>query len=412
MAHATDPGLVRSRRASLIGAVFLMATSAVGPGFITQTATFTATMGAAFAFAILASILIDLVVQLNIWRVVTVTGMRAPEIANAALPGSGYLLAILIITGGLTFNVGNIAGAGLGLNALMGLDTTWGGLLSAVIAAGIFLSKRAGIAIDRIIVVLGVLMLAMTVFVAFASSPPVGEALRQTVMPDTINFATITTIVGGTVGGYITYAGAHRLLDRGLGGVDNVETVSRAALRGILVTGLMRYILFLAILGVVASGVVIDVSSQSANPAAQAFQAAAGELGLRAFGLILWAAGITSIIGAAYTSMTFLSAFRPGISEGVRNRATLVFILISLVAFVSIGTPPAALLVFVGGFNGLILPVGLTLFVYVAWRRADLMHGHRYPRGLLIAGAVVCALTWYMGVNAIGPIFDFLTPTA
>lgn len=166
-----------------------------------------------------------------------------------------------------------------------------------MIAAGIFSSKRAGIAIDRIIIVLGVVMMAMTIFVAIASNPPVGEALRQTVMPDTINFATITTIVGGTVGGYITYAGAHRLLDRGLGGVDNVDTVSKAALRGILVTGLMRYILFLAILGVVASGVVIDVSSQSANPAAQAFQAAAGELGLRAFGLILWAAGITSIIG-------------------------------------------------------------------------------------------------------------------
>lgn len=411
MAATPDVGFARSRRASLIGAVFLMATSAVGPGFITQTATFTATMGAAFAFGILASILIDLVVQLNIWRVVTVTGMRAPEIANAALPGSGYLLAILIIVGGLTFNVGNIAGAGLGLNALMGLDTTWGGLISAVIAAGIFSSRRAGVAIDRIIVVLGILMMAMTVFVAIASNPPVGEALRQTVMPDTINFATITTIVGGTVGGYITYAGAHRLLDRGLGSVDNVDTVSKAALRGILVTGVMRYILFLAILGVVASGVVIDVSSQSANPAAQAFQAAAGEMGLRAFGLILWAAGITSIIGAAYTSMSFLSAFRPGISEGVRNRATLVFIAISLIAFVSIGTPPAALLVFVGGFNGLILPVGLTLFIYVAWRRSDLMHGHRYPRWLLIAGAVVCALTWYMGFNAIGPIFAFLTPS-
>ena len=412
MADTSDVGFARSRRASLIGAVFLMATSAVGPGFITQTATFTATMGAAFAFGILASILIDLVVQLNIWRVVTVTGMRAPEVANAALPGSGYLLAILIIIGGLTFNVGNIAGAGLGLNALLGLDTTWGGLISAVIAAGIFSSRRAGVAIDRIIIVLGVLMMAMTVFVAIASNPPVGEALRQTVMPDTINFATITTIVGGTVGGYITYAGAHRLLDRGLGGVENVETVSKAALRGILVTGLMRYILFLAILGVVASGVVIDVSSQSANPAAQAFQAAAGELGLRAFGLILWAAGITSIIGAAYTSMTFLSAFRPGISEGVRNRATLVFIAISLLAFVSVGTPPAALLVFVGGFNGLILPVGLTLFIYVAWRRSDLMHGHRYPRWLLVSGAVVCALTWYMGFNAIGPIFAFLTPSA
>ncbi|MGA1649755.1 MAG: hypothetical protein ACO39Y_10170, partial [Ilumatobacteraceae bacterium] len=70
---------VKSRRASLTAAIFLMATSAIGPGFITQTATFTSTLGSAFAFAILASILIDFVVQVNIWRVVTLTRMRASE---------------------------------------------------------------------------------------------------------------------------------------------------------------------------------------------------------------------------------------------------------------------------------------------------------------------------------------------
>ncbi|WP_245977787.1 NRAMP family divalent metal transporter [Kushneria sinocarnis] len=403
---------MKTRQASLLGAVFMMATSAVGPGFITQTATFTSLMGAAFAFGILASIVIDFVVQLNIWRVVTVTGMRAHEVANAALPGSGYLLAVLVIFGGLVFNVGNIAGAGLGFNALTGLDPRWGGALSGLIAIGIFLSHRAGVAIDRIVMALGVLMLALTVFVAIASDPPVGEALRQTVMPDSISFATITTIVGGTVGGYITYAGAHRILDRGVGGVEHVETVSKAALRGILVTGVMRYVLFLAILGVVASGVTIDISSQGANPAAQAFQVAAGEFGLRAFGLILWAAGITSIIGAAYTSMTFLGAFRPGIGEAMRNRATVVFIAVSLVVFMLLGTPPAALLVFAGGFNGLILPLGLTLFLWVAWRRQDLMAGYRYPRWLLVAGAVVSLMTWYMGYQSIGPIFAFLTPSA
>ncbi|OHV08750.1 NRAMP family divalent metal transporter [Kushneria phosphatilytica] len=412
MATSTEENFAKSRQASLIGAVFMMATSAVGPGFITQTATFTSLMGAAFAFGILASIVIDFVVQLNIWRIVTVTGMRAPEVANAALPGSGYLLAVLVIFGGLVFNVGNIAGAGLGVNALVGLDPQWGGLLSGLIAIGIFLSRRAGVAIDRIVMVLGLLMLVLTVFVAFASHPPVGEALRQTVMPDHISFATITTIVGGTVGGYITYAGAHRILDRGAGGVEHVDTVSKAALRGILVTGVMRYVLFLAILGVVASGVVIDTSSQSANPAAQAFQVAAGEFGLRAFGLILWAAGITSIIGAAYTSMTFLSAFRPGIEETVRNRATVVFIAVSLIVFLLLGTPPAALLVFAGGFNGLILPLGLTLFLWVAWRRQDLMAGYRYPRWLLVAGAIVSLMTWYMGFESIGPIFAFLTPSA
>ena len=42
---------VKSRRSALIAAIFLMATSAIGPGFITQTATFTTKLGAAFALA-------------------------------------------------------------------------------------------------------------------------------------------------------------------------------------------------------------------------------------------------------------------------------------------------------------------------------------------------------------------------
>ena len=36
----------------LLGAAFLMATSAIGPGFMTQTAVFTTQMGATFAFVI------------------------------------------------------------------------------------------------------------------------------------------------------------------------------------------------------------------------------------------------------------------------------------------------------------------------------------------------------------------------
>ena len=404
----TAQEFTKARRSSLIAAIFMMATSAIGPGFITQTATFTAKMGAAFAFGILASILIDFVVQLNVWRIVSLTRMRASDLANKAIPGSGYVLAVLVIFGGLVFNVGNIAGAGLGLNALMGLDAKWGGSLSALLAIGIFLSHRAGLAVDRLIVVLGLVMIGMTLFVAFASNPPLGEALYQTVLPDQINFATITTIVGGTVGGYITYAGAHKLLDRGTTGVENLEAVTKAALSGIMVTGLMRYILFLAILGVVASGVVIDTSGQGANPAAQAFQAAAGQIGLRVFGLILWAASITSVIGAAYTSISFITVFKPNITEQGRNRATTVFIALSLLIFVVMGTAPAALLLFAGGFNGLILPIGLSIFIYVGWRRSDLMDGYHYPRWLLVLGAVTCLLTWYMAINSVGPIFAFL----
>nr|WP_244157519.1 NRAMP family divalent metal transporter [Pseudoclavibacter helvolus] len=382
-----------------------MATSAIGPGFITQTATFTQQLGAAFAFGILVSVLIDLAVQLNIWRMITLSGKRASDLANDALPGSGYVLAVLIVIGGLVFNIGNIGGAGLGLNVLLGLDVKVGAAISAAIAIAIFLIKRAGIVMDRVVIVAGVAMILLTVIVAIVAQPPIGDALRQTILPDTINFATITTIVGGTVGGYIVYSGAHKLLDSGNAGPEHIKEVNRAAVTGIVITGVMRYVLFLAILGVVASGVVLDTTL---NPAADAFQAAAGEAGFRIFGAIFWLAALTSIIGAAYTSVSFLPVFSRRIAGRVADFWTVGFIVFSLAVYLSIGTPPATLLVFVGGFNGLILPIGLTLFMYIGWFRPSKLGGAKYPKWLLVVGTLATVITWYMAVNAVGPIFDLL----
>lgn len=398
----------KSQRYALLSAMFLMSMSAVGPGFITQTATFTVKLGAAFAFAILISVIVDFIVQANIWRMVAVTKMRAPAIANAAIPGAGFLLAIIVIIGGLFFNVGNIGGAGLGFNAMIDLDPKIGGAIGAVVAIGIFLSRRAGVAMDRVVYVAAFVKAALILYATFASGPPVGEAFHQTFFPSTIDFATITTIVGGTVGGYITYAGAHRLLDKGTVGVENLGAVNKAALSGIAITGVLRYILFLAILGVVASGVVIDLSGKGANPAGQAFHSAAGDIGFRLFGAVFLASAMTSIIGAAYTSVSFLTAFKPDMTERQRNIATVGFIAISLIAYILITTPPAAMLVFVGGLNGLVLPIGLSIFMYAAWKRSDLMHGYHYPRWLLILGVLTCILTWYMAYNSVGAIFAML----
>lgn len=397
-----------SQRYALLSAMFLMSMAAVGPGFITQTATFTVRLGAAFAFAIIISILIDFVVQANIWRMVIITQMRAPAIANAAIPGTGYLLAVLVIIGGLFFNIGNIGGAGLGFSAMIDLDPKIGGAIGAAVALGIFLSRRAGVAMDYVVYVAAFVKAALILYATFASHPPVATAIYQTFLPDTIDFATITTIVGGTVGGYITYAGAHRLLDKGTVGPESIAAVNKAALNGIVITGILRYILFLAVLGVVASGVVIDLSGRGANPAGQAFRAAAGDIGFRLFGAVFLASALTSIIGAAYTSVSFLTAFKPEMTERQRNYATVAFIAVSLVSYILITTPPAAMLVFVGGLNGLVLPIGLSIFMYAAWKRADLMHGYHYPRWLLSLGALTCILTWYMAYRSIGPIFALL----
>jgi Mn2+/Fe2+ NRAMP family transporter len=389
----------RSTRVALLGAMFLMATSAIGPGFITQTTQFTAQLGAAFAFAILVSVLVDVAIQLNVWRVIGVSGMRAPELGNRVAPGLGHALALIIALGGLVFNVGNVAGAGLGLDALLGLPPKWGGALSAAIAVGIFLSRRAGMAMDRVVVALGFVMIAMTGYVAWVSGPPVGAALRNAVLPDEIDFLAITTLVGGTVGGYITYAGAHRLIDAGVHGEGRVAEIARASVVGVLVTGLMRALLFLAVLGVVAAGVSLSVD----NPTASAFQAAAGEFGLRVFGLILWAAALTSVIGASYTSVSFLASLRPGFEER-RNTLVVAFIVVSTLVFLSAGAAPVPLLIFAGAFNGLILPVGVGVMLWVGARRADLLGGYRYPCWLLALGVAGWLLTIYLGWRSLGSL--------
>lgn len=386
-------------KGALLGAVFLMATSAIGPGFITQTTVFTVQLGAAFAFAILISTLVDIAVQLNVWRVLGISGLRAQDLANRIIPGAGYVLAALVIFGGLVFNIGNIGGTALGANAMVGANTTIGGAVSALVAIAIFLSKRAGVAMDRIVVVMGLLMIAMVSWVAFTSGPPVRDAMKQTVLPEEINVLIIVTLIGGTVGGYITYAGAHRIIDSGITGPERIAEISRGSTIAILVAAVMRAVLFLAVLGVVAGGVKLAED----NPTASAFEHALGEAGVIIFGVILWAASITSVIGASYTSVSFLATFSDWLSRN-RNWVVVGFIVISTAIYVTLGQPPVTLLVLAGALNGLILPFGLGFIVWVALRRRDLLHGYRYPRWLALLGLAVWVLALYLGWESLGEL--------
>jgi Mn2+/Fe2+ NRAMP family transporter len=383
-------------RSTLIGAMFLTATSAIGPGFLTQTTLFTVSLGAAFAFAIVVSVLIDIAVQLNVWRVIGVSGRRAQELGNLVAPRLGTTMAALLFAGGLVFTVGNVAGTGLGTSAMLGLDPRPGAALSAVVAIGIFLGRRAGVAMDRVVIVLGSVVILLTGYVAITSDPPVGSALHNVVLPAHLDFLVILTLIGGTIGGYITYAGPHRLLDSGVSGPHQLRSINLASVGGILITGLMRVVLFLAVLGVVAGGARLD----PANPTASAFEQAAGEFGLRAFGVVLWAGAIASVVGAAYTTVSFVTS-RTKTSDGTRTVLIVLFIAVATVIYLALGTAPARLLVFAGAFNGVLLPLGVGVLLWVAWQRADLLRGHRYPRWLLWLGGAAWLLTVYLAVRSI-----------
>lgn len=395
--------LKKANRSVLLGAAFLMATSAIGPGFLTQTTVFTYQLMASMGFVILISIIIDIGAQTNIWRIIAVSGKRAQDIANDVLPGLGYFLALLVVMGGLAFNIGNVGGAGLGMNVLFGIDAKTGAILSGLLAVGIFVVKEAGKAMDRFAQILGFVMIALTVYVMISAQPPIGEAVVKTFVPDTIDIFAIVTLVGGTVGGYITFAGGHRLIDAGLTGKEHVPDVTRSSIAAILIASLMRVLLFLAVLGVVSQGLQLNPD----NPPASVFQLAAGNIGYKIFGVVMWAAAVTSVVGAAYTSVSFIRTFSPTLEK--YNRLLVIsFIVISTSVFVIIGQPVLILLL-VGSLNGLILPIALGVML-IAAHKAKIVGDYKHPIWMTIFGVIIVIAMAWMGIytlsNGIPQLFE------
>jgi Mn2+/Fe2+ NRAMP family transporter len=381
-----------SKKSAQLGAAFLMATSAVGPGFLTQSTAFTIQLLANFGFVILVSVIIDLTVQLNIWQIVAASQKKAQQLARELLPGTDYLLISLIVLGGLAFNIGNVAGAGMGIETVTGCPTEVGAVGSAAIAITLFLVKEAGRALDAFAKWMGFGMILLILYVVYASSPPYAEAAMRTFVPTHFDSMATITLVGGTVGGYISFAGAHRLLDAGVSGVNALPAVRRSAITGIVVASTIRYLLFLATLGVMYMGLHPDPT----NPAGSTFELAAGAVGKLLFGLVIWAASITSIVGAAYTSVSFLRGVHPAI-EAHPNRVIIAFILFSTLVFLMVGRP-VTILIWVGTLNGFVLPIALAILLLASGKRR-IVGNYMHPNVLRIAGWAVVAMMAFLAVQ-------------
>lgn len=391
---------------ALIGAAFLMATSAIGPGFLTQTGQFTGNLKGSFGFVILVSVILAAIVQLNVWRVLCVSGMRGQDVANKVLPGLGYVIAFLVVAGGLVFNIGNVGGGALGFNSLLGIPTTYGCFLAGAIAICVFLYKNALDAMDTLTKILGGIMIVVIFVVILIVKPPVGMAVTETFVPtapmDSI-FPAILTLLGGTVGGYITFAGAHRLIDAGITKEENLKEINKSSVMGIGIATIVRILLFLAILGVVVETSTSPATTLDAsNPAADAFLQGAGQIGYRFFGLVLLCAAVTSIIGCAYTSVSFLKTFSKTIASN-EKWFIVGFIALSTVVMALIGQP-ATLLVLAGALNGLILPITLGVCLIASQKKSIMGENYKHPIVLLILGIIVVVISAYLGITSLGKL--------
>jgi Mn2+/Fe2+ NRAMP family transporter len=109
----------------------------------------------------------------------------------------------------------------------------------------------------------------------------------------------------------------------------------------------------------------------------------------------MWAAAISSVIGAAYTSVSFIRTFSKKLDINYRW-LVIAFIVFSTLVFVIVGRP-VFILVLVGTLNGLILPITLGVMLLAAYNK-KIVGDYKHPKWMTVFGVIVVIMTAYMSV--------------
>ena len=117
---------------------------------------------------------------------------------------------------------------------------------------------------------------------------------------------------------------------------------------------------------------------------------------------MILAASITSVIGAAYTSVSFLKTFHPSI-EKHENLWIIGFIAVSTTVMTVLGGA-AKLLVLASAVNGLILPLTLGVCLVASQNKQIMGTDYRHPTWLLILGVLVVLAAAWVGATSLGSL--------
>lgn len=383
----------RLERNKIFSAVFLMASASIGPLFLMSTADLTIQFYERLAFVIIITGIIELGIQMNIWRILTVAKTPAHLVINKIIPNFGTFMSVVVLLGGIAFNIINILGLGIGISLLFNVDIKLGASIGLMIAILFYLLNRNRITLETFIgVMLSFIIAIILLAYAFtATDVPYDVTLAKTVLP-MIDYDIVTTIammVALSIGGYISFAGAHRLIDVEITGEKYKTAVTRSAAYSVIIVTVTRLLLFFTILGLSRSNVILFKD----NLLESAFSEVFGGLGSYALGILFICASLTSIVSVAYTTGTFIKSVNDIIKKYI-DVVLLMLVLTSWFIFLLKGEE-VVLLQITTILNGLILPVILGGILHSS-RRSDIVGHYRHPLWLSIYGVLSLAVSFIL----------------
>ena len=392
-------------RRRAFGPGLLVAAAFIGPGTVTTASRAGAGFGFAVAWALVFAVVATIVLQEMSARLGLVTreglgeALRTTFTNRAVRVLATSLVVAAIAFGNAAFQMGNITGAGLGLEALTGVShRVWavavGVSAAAVLASGVYR------VIERVLIAMVVLMSVVFVLTAIIVRPDVGGIVSGMFVPTLPagSLVTVIALIGTTVVPYNLFLHASAVREKWPASVSLRDALREARLdTGLSVT--LGGLVTLAILVTAASCYPLGTNLESAAAMAEQLEPLLGKVAKSFFATGFLAAGLTSAITAPLAA-AYATAGALGWDSGLRSwkfRATWALIVVAGTVLALAGYQPVHAIVFAQAANGLLLPV-VAVFLLVVVNRRDLLGDHTNGPTANILGAVVVITAAGLGI--------------
>ncbi len=350
-----------------IGPGTLVAAAFIGPGTVTLCtlagARFGFTLLWAMALSIFATIILqEMAARLGIITKNDLAAVIKEKIANPFLNKLAIFLILgAIVIGNTAYEAGNISGAVLGLNAIIGTSlTAFYPLLVGAIAFGLLSFGNYKI-LERSLIGLVILMSLSFILSALITKPNIVSLLKGLIIPTIPEKSTliIIGIIGTTVVPYNLFLHAS-LVNEKWNKISDLPCARKDLVASIVLGGIISCAIMIAAASI--SGEEI----QNVLDLAKGLEPLYGKAAKLFLGTGLFAAGITSAITAplasAYVARSCFG-WDPSL-KSIKFKLVWISILILGILFSSLDFKPITIISFAQITNGLLLPI---VAIFLLW---------------------------------------------
>jgi NRAMP (natural resistance-associated macrophage protein)-like metal ion transporter len=393
-----------------IGPGVLVAAAFIGPGTVTACTLAGVEFGYSLLWAMLLSIIATIVLQEMAARlgIITQKGLadvikeelKTPLVRNLVI---GVILSAIVV-GNAAYEAGNIGGATLGLEALLGTEFSafYPYITGAIAFLLLFLGSYRSL--EKIFISLVVVMSFSFLITAIITKPDAEAVLRGLFMPSAPenSLLTIIALVGTTVVPYNLFLHASLVSEKWKSASD-LGHAKRDTMISIAIGGLISMAIIITATSITSAEVT------SALDLAKGLEPLFGHAARYFMGIGLFAAGITSAITAPLAAAYVANSCFGWKASMKDTRFRLVWILIIGIGICSLSfeITPIEIIKFAQVANGLLLPI-IAIFLLWIVNKSAVLGNFKNTIWHNILGMLIIGLALLLGAKSIFKVFGLV----